>query len=106
MAPATPLLIGSGDAITGLRQSIGRVADTDAAVIQEKPAPGKELVARLIHVHSRQSFQTIRRPQLRGFVPESGRRANYLVTSLGAFTGAVRRRAGDSRQQTAGRSSR
>jgi transcriptional regulator with GAF, ATPase, and Fis domain len=94
MTRDTPLLIGSSDAITAVRLAVGQVADTDATVlIHGETGTGKELVARLTHARSRRGSGPFVAVNCGGFVP--GLAACELFGhELGAFTGAVRRRAG------------
>ncbi len=55
-ADAAPQLIGNSPLIHQLRQSIERVAPTNSRVLVTGPAgSGKEVVARLLHLHSRRA---------------------------------------------------
>lgn len=55
-ADAAPQLIGASSSVHQLRQAIGRVGPTNSRVLITGPAgSGKEVVARLIHLHSRRA---------------------------------------------------
>jgi transcriptional regulator with GAF, ATPase, and Fis domain len=94
MATESPSLIGSSSAIAGVREAIRQVADTDATVlIHGETGTGKELVARLIHVHSARRAKSFIAVNCGGLVP--GLTASEMFGhEVGAFTGAVRRRVG------------
>jgi formate hydrogenlyase transcriptional activator len=94
MSPDPRPLVGDSPALAAVRRAVGRVAPTDATVlVLGETGTGKELVARLIHDQS---------PRRAGpFVPVScAALAPGLIASelfgheAGAFTGAVKRRAG------------
>lgn len=94
MTPDPRPFVGDGPALAAVRRAVGRVAPTDATVlVLGETGTGKELVARLVHERSGR----------RGgpFVPVScAALAPGLIASelfgheAGAFTGAVKRRAG------------
>ena len=90
MAIESPLLIGSSSAITGVREVIRQVSDTDATVlIQGETGTGKELVARLIHDHGTRRAKPFVAVNCGGLVP--GLTVSELFGhEVGAFTGAVR----------------
>ena len=94
MEADSPLLIGSSEATAAVRRAIEQVADTEATVlIHGETGTGKELVARLIHAQSRRSSRLFLAVNCGGLVP--GLAASELFGhEAGAFTGAVRRRAG------------
>ncbi len=87
-------MIGSSPGMVEIYKTVSRVAPTDATVVIEgETGTGKELVARMIHRHSKRSEQA--------FVPvDCGSIAPTLVESelfgamRGAFTGADRDRVG------------
>jgi len=88
------LLVGSSSAMQELFKTIGRVAGTDATVmIRGESGSGKELVARVIHQHSRRAG----RPMVTvncAAIPETLLESELFGYERGAFTGAVARRIG------------
>jgi formate hydrogenlyase transcriptional activator len=94
MKPDAPTLIGSSPAIAGMRRAIEQVADTDATVLLlGETGTGKELVARMIHARSRREGKSFVTANCGAFAP--GLVASELFGhEAGAFTGALRRRAG------------
>src|SRR5438067_4723928 len=89
-----PPLVGSSPAVAAVRRAVEQVAGTEATVlILGETGTGKELVARLIHARSRRAAGPFVAANCGGFVP--GLAASELFGhEAGAFTGAVRRRAG------------
>ncbi|HYH64974.1 MAG TPA: sigma 54-interacting transcriptional regulator [Urbifossiella sp.] len=94
MTPDARPLVGDGAALAAVRRAVERVAPTDATVLLlGETGTGKELVARLVHDRSSRRAGP--------FVPVScAALAPGLIASelfgheAGAFTGAVKRRAG------------
>src|SRR5262249_9031181 len=92
--PDAPLLIGSSPAVAAVRRAVEPVADTDATVLLlGETGTGKELVAPMIPAASGRAGKPFVAANCGAFAPG-------LVTSelfgheAGAFTGAIRRRAG------------
>jgi len=94
MTPDIPPLVGTGPAIAAVRRAVEQVAATEATVlVLGETGTGKELVARMIHARSRRAAAPFVAANCGGFVP--GLAASELFGhEAGAFTGAVRRRAG------------
>src|SRR6516162_2762111 len=90
----TPLLLGSSTAIAAVRHSVAQVADTDATVLViGETGAGKEVVARTVHALSKRAAKQFVAVNCGAMVP--GLLASELFGhEVGAFTGAVRRRAG------------
>lgn len=88
------LLLGSSPAIAAVRTAVSQVAGTDATVlVSGETGTGKELVARMIHSQSRRAGGPLVTANGGGFV--SGLAASELFGhEAGAFTGALKRRAG------------
>jgi formate hydrogenlyase transcriptional activator len=80
--------------MAAVRRAIEQVTGTDAAVVVlGETGTGKELVARMIHARSRRAAAPFVAVNCGGFV--SGLAASELFGhEAGAFTGAIRRRAG------------
>jgi formate hydrogenlyase transcriptional activator len=94
MTSDTPILIGSSPAIAAVRRAVEQVARTDATVlVLGETGTGKELVARLIHAHSRRTSGPFVAANCGGFVPALAA-SELFGHEAGAFTGAVRRRVG------------
>jgi transcriptional regulator with GAF, ATPase, and Fis domain len=87
-------LIGQGPALEGLARQIDLVAPTDAAVLLlGESGTGKELVAREVHRRS----QRAERPLVKvncAAVPRELYESEFFGHAKGAFTGALRDRAG------------
>jgi len=94
MTPDALPLIGSTPVIAAVRRSAEQVADTDATVLLlGETGTGKELVARMIHAASRRADKPFLAANCGAFAP--GLVASELFGhEAGAFTGALRRRAG------------
>jgi transcriptional regulator with GAF, ATPase, and Fis domain len=94
MSPHTHALLGSSPAVSAVRDAIEQVADTEATVLLlGETGTGKEVVARLIHTNSRRVNSPFVAANCGGVAP--GLAASDLFGhEVGAFTGAVRRRAG------------
>ncbi|MDB5308621.1 MAG: fhlA 4 [Gemmataceae bacterium] len=94
MTGETGVLVGTSPGLDAVRRAVARVAPTDATVlVLGETGTGKELIARSVHERSPRRG--------RAFVPVScAGLAPGLITSelfgheAGAFTGAVKRRAG------------
>jgi formate hydrogenlyase transcriptional activator len=97
-----PELVGSGPGLAAVRRAVARVSPTDATVlICGETGTGKELVARAIHAASPRRDRAFVPVNCAALVP------SLLVSELfgheaGAFTGAVRRRAGKFEQADGG----
>ncbi len=88
------LIAGRSKAIRELRQLIGLVAPTDAAVmIEGESGTGKELVARSIHAQSRRSTEPLVTINCAA-MPEGLVESTLFGHEKGAFTGATARAAG------------
>ncbi len=89
-----PRIVGNSPAIARLRQTIARLADTDADVlILGETGTGKELVARALHEHSRRREHHFV-PVNCGAIPENLIESELFGHEAGAFTGARSRRVG------------
>jgi len=90
----TNRILGDSPEIDALRERIGRVAPTEAAVlIQGESGTGKELVARAIHAASTRAEQAFVVIQC-GAIPDGLVESELFGHERGAFTGAHRRRPG------------
>jgi transcriptional regulator with GAF, ATPase, and Fis domain len=87
-------ILGTSPALRRVMQKVERVAGTDASVlVLGESGVGKELVARAIHERSARS----RRPLVKvncAAVPESLFESEFFGHARGAFTGALKDRAG------------
>lgn len=88
------LLLGSSPAIAAVRRAVEQVADTDATVlVLGETGTGKELVARLVHARCARKSGPFGAANCGAFTP--GLAASELFGhEAGAFTGAIKRRAG------------
>src|SRR5439155_2072722 len=87
-------LIGRGPALEAVARQIDLVAPTDAAVlITGESGTGKELVAREVHRRSRRSQQPLIRVNCAS-VPRELYESEFFGHAKGAFTGAIKDRAG------------
>jgi len=87
-------LLGTSPVMEDLRQTIARVADTNANVlIVGETGTGKELVARSLHDLGRRSRQRFV-PVNCGALPESLFESELFGHEAGAFTGAAKQRIG------------
>jgi len=92
--PNGAILLGESPAITHVMALIQQVAPTDLTVIiQGESGVGKEVVARLIHQHSRRAAHPFIAVDC-GALPESLFESEVFGYERGAFTGADRRRLG------------
>jgi formate hydrogenlyase transcriptional activator len=95
-------LVGTGPVIAAVRRAVARVGPTDVTVLLVgETGTGKELVARSLHAASPQRTRAFVPVNCAALVP------SLLVSELfgheaGAFTGAVRRRAGRFEQADGG----
>lgn len=89
-----PRIVGNTPAMKRLRDTIARIANTDADVlIHGETGTGKELVARALHEHSvRQEHNFV--PVNCGAIPENLIEAELFGHESGAFTGAGAQRVG------------
>ena len=88
------VILGTSPAITRLRQEIGLVAKSDLAVlITGETGTGKELVARQIHASSARAEEALIHVNCAA-LPVSIAESELFGHVAGAFTGAVRDRAG------------
>ena len=93
-APDDLALVGRSPAIQEVYKRIGRVADTDSAVlILGETGTGKELVARAIHHHSRRCAGPFVAVNC-GVLPETLVESELFGYARGAFTGATTDKAG------------
>ncbi len=87
-------LVGNSPALKKVLQQIELVAPTDATVlITGESGTGKELVARAIHEHSSRSSRPLIKVNC-GAVPDSLFESEFFGHVKGAFTGALRDKAG------------
>ena len=87
-------LVGSSPAMVETYKTIGRVAQSDAAVlIRGESGTGKELVARAIHYHSKRRDAPFVAVNMSA-MPSELIEAELFGHERGAFTGAVEARAG------------
>ncbi len=91
---ARPAIVGQSPAVVLLRERIDVIADSDAPVlITGESGTGKELVARASHDRSARRDRAFVAINCAAF-PETLLEAELFGHERGAFTGAVRRRAG------------
>lgn len=91
---ATDSLCGDSPVMDKLRETIGRVAPTDAPVIiTGESGTGKELVAEAIHARSLRSSRPFKKINCAA-IPESLLESELFGYEKGAFTGAESRKAG------------
>jgi DNA-binding NtrC family response regulator len=87
-------IIGKSAALSHLLRQVETVARTDASVlILGETGTGKELVAREIHKHSRRSDRPLIRVNCAS-IPRELYESEFFGHARGAFTGALRDRAG------------
>lgn len=87
-------LIGESEAMQKVRDDIGQVSDTDAAVlISGETGTGKELVARCIHKNSRRKDKALVKVNCAA-IPSSLIESEFFGHEQGAFTGATEKRQG------------
>jgi len=93
-AKALGEIIGQSEGLKELQRQIDMVAPTDATVlILGESGTGKELVAREIHQRSRRSQQPLIRVNCAS-VPRELYESEFFGHAKGAFTGAIKDRAG------------
>ena len=93
-APAMPLIVGRSAALSAICELAERVAAGDAKVlITGESGVGKDLVARLIHAHSKRAAQPYIAVNCAG-VPETLLESQLFGHVKGAFTDAIRDKAG------------
>jgi DNA-binding NtrC family response regulator len=101
-AAAGDALIGRGRRMQEVYRSIGRVAETEAAVLLlGETGTGKELVARAIYQHSRRAAAPLVIVNCVA-IPEPLRESEFFGFEKGAFTGAGHRRIGKFEQAHGG----
>ncbi len=89
-----PRIVGNTPAMKRLRDTIARLADTDADIlIQGETGTGKELVARALHEHSGRRARHFVAVNC-GAIPENLIEAELFGHEAGAFTDARSRRIG------------
>jgi transcriptional regulator with GAF, ATPase, and Fis domain len=87
-------IVGHSPALTRVLQQIDLVAQTDSSVlIQGESGTGKELIARAIHQRSRRAAKPLIRVNC-GSIPKDLFESEFFGHVKGAFTGAIRDRAG------------
>ncbi len=87
-------IVGQHPAMLEILQLISRVADTDATVlIQGESGTGKELIARALHFNSRRKDKVFI-PVNCGALPEQLLESELFGHVRGAFTGAIKDKAG------------
>lgn len=87
-------LVGNSPAIGHIRQQIERIADADASVLITGPSgSGKDVVARLLHQTSRRAVRPFVALNCAA-VPADLLESEMFGHELGAFTGAIKARAG------------
>jgi transcriptional regulator with GAF, ATPase, and Fis domain len=87
-------MIGSSPVIEAVRRAVEQVADTNATVlVLGETGTGKELVARMLHARSKRAAAPFVAANCGGFVPTLAA-SDLFGHEVGAFTGAIRRRAG------------
>jgi formate hydrogenlyase transcriptional activator len=98
----TPEVVGTGPVLAAVRRVVSQVGPTDAIVlILGETGTGKELIARSLHAASPRHARPFVPVNCAALVP------SLLISELfgheaGAFTGAVRRRAGKFEQASGG----
>ena len=87
-------LVGSSPAIAAIRAEVVKIADADASVLITGPSgSGKDVVARLLHQKSRRATRSFVALNCAA-VPADLLESELFGHELGAFTGAVKARAG------------
>jgi len=87
-------IVGHSPALTRVLQQIDLVAQSDSSVlIQGESGTGKELIARAIHQRSRRASKALIRVNC-GSIPKDLFESEFFGHVKGAFTGAIRDRAG------------
>lgn len=91
---ASGTLLGESSAIRGLRESIERIAPTDASVIiTGESGTGKELVAEAIHARSLRAIHPFMKINCAA-IPDTLLESELFGYEKGAFTGALTKKAG------------
>lgn len=97
-AAAEEAIVGRSPAMQEVYKAIGRVAQTDAAVlVRGESGTGKELVARVIYQHSRRADKPLIVVNCAA-IPETLLESELFGHEQGAFTGAVGQRIGKFQQ--------
>ena len=87
-------LVGNSPAIAAIRAEVDKIADADASVLITGPSgSGKDVVARLLHQKSRRATRPFVALNCAA-VPAELLESELFGHELGAFTGAVKARAG------------
>ena len=93
-APALAMLVGNSPAIAAIRAEVDKVADSGASVLITGPSgSGKDVVARLLHQKSRRAPRPFVAMNCAA-VPADLLESEMFGHEQGAFTGAIRARAG------------
>ena len=96
------VIVGQSKSMREVYRAIGRVAETDAAVlIRGETGTGKELVARAIYQHSRRAQAPLIVVNCVA-IPDTLLESEFFGFEKGAFTGADRRRIGKFEQADGG----
>lgn len=93
-APALAMLVGNSPAIAAIRAEVDKVADSGASVLITGPSgSGKDVVARLLHQKSRRAPRPFVAMNCAA-VPADLLESEMFGHEQGAFTGAIKARAG------------
>jgi len=100
--PGRDEMVGRSAAMQEIRETIERVADTDARIlVMGENGTGKELVARAVHRHSRRAAQPFVEVNCAA-IPEELIESELFGHVKGSFTGAIANRLGKFEQADGG----